>query len=82
MRRCRPAALLLGLATAAALPGTAAQELVTNGGFEAGNLKNWVESCVSLNDLDLAAHSHLGLAYAAAGNALTILPTTRFESLI
>ena len=45
--RCRRAALLLGLATAAALPGTAAQELVTNGGFEAGNLKNWVESCVS-----------------------------------
>ena len=47
MRRCRPAALLLGLATAAALPGAAAQELLTNGGFEAGNLKNWLESCVS-----------------------------------
>ena len=35
------------LATAAALPGTAAQELLTNGGFEAGNLKSWLESCFS-----------------------------------
>ena len=47
MPNCRPAALLLGLATAAALPGAAAQELLINGGFEAGNLKNWLESCFS-----------------------------------